>query len=70
MWQNKKNKHIKTLNLEQLGVQEMDAKEVKGTEGGIPPFWLGVLGGVVAAAIVSIDSIVEGAVDGWNAYEN
>ena len=29
-----KNKHIKTLNLEQLGVQEMNAVEVKSVDGG------------------------------------
>ncbi|MEN8122808.1 MAG: class IIb bacteriocin, lactobin A/cerein 7B family [Bacteroidota bacterium] len=43
---------MKTLNLEQMGVQEMDAVEMKEVDGG--SFLLGVIIGAVITAIAII----------------
>ncbi len=52
-----------TLNLNQYGVQEMDANELKGTEGGVLP--LVAAGAVVAGAAV----LVVGALVGYAVYK-
>ncbi len=56
---------MKDLNLEQLGVQELNAVEVKETDGGV----------ILIAAWVTLTTlawaalIASGAEAGWNAYK-
>ena len=53
---------MKSLNLEKLGVQEMDAVEVKSTDGGI--WWF--IAGIIASELLDRSSGSD-FMDGYNA---
>jgi len=62
---------MKTLNLENLGVQELDAKEMKEIDGG---FW-GVVLPIVASYILLEAALnpkahIQAFKDGWNGVEH
>ena len=59
---------MKTLELEQFGVLEMNAKEMKETDGGIG-FWVGLfLGGLIYDIISSPSDCADGFSDGFNSF--
>ncbi len=58
---------MKQLTLENLGVQELDAREMKETDGGHPLLWL--LAGVIVSELLDREAPAD-FMEGWNDAKN
>ncbi|MEN8118977.1 MAG: class IIb bacteriocin, lactobin A/cerein 7B family [Bacteroidota bacterium] len=59
---------MKNLDLEQMGVQEMDAVEIKEVDGGIWPYLIGALVGYALSA--DLGDIADAYNEGYDAARN
>ncbi|MFT4170498.1 MAG: hypothetical protein QM653_15370 [Dysgonomonas sp.] len=56
---------MNVLDLQNLGVEEMNEMEVRDIEGGW--FWAAIAGGMVYDLVFHFDSVSKDLADGWNA---